>query len=331
MRLIGTLASQDDALTFTDYLITIGMPAHVEQGRDGAWQVWIERDDDVEQGQLQLREYQANPNDPKYADVAAKASRIRKEAYAQAQKRRKNYTDVRTSWSGVPRHPTTITMMILGLCIAFFVLQQTELGPRMMDYLFFYVPLASQLRDLPDTLDLQQRIAVYNQMMRGADLTLAGAFSEISRGQVWRLITPALMHGGLLHLVFNCYYVLLFGSAIEGLKGQRTFLSLVLLGAIISNCGQAIWLAATPGGGIGGFLGLSGVNYALFGYVWMRGKYAPQERLGAPPQTVSFMLAWLLICMTGLVGNIANAAHVIGLLVGVIFGAWPRIVRRIKT
>ena len=61
-----------------------------------------------------------------------------------------------------------------------------------------------------------------------------------------------------------------------------------------------------------------------------RGKFFPQERLGASQQTVGFLLAWLLICMTGVVGNIANAAHVIGLLVGVIFGAWPRIVRRIK-
>ena len=56
MRLIGTLASQDDALTFTDYLITIGMPAHADEGRDGAWQVWIVRDDDLARLQ-RLREH----------------------------------------------------------------------------------------------------------------------------------------------------------------------------------------------------------------------------------------------------------------------------------
>jgi GlpG protein len=329
MRLIGTLATQDDALTFTDYLITLGMPAHVEQGRDNAWQVWIERDDDVEQGQLQLREYVANPNQPKYADVAAKASRIRKEAFAEAQKRRKNYKDLRTSWSGVPRHPTTVTMLLIIISVGIFFLQQTKMGPQVMDYLFFFTPLSSSL-PTGEVLDERAIAAMTDTIARAKSFGVADAFREIFHGQVWRLVTPALMHGSILHIAFNCYYVLLFGSAIEGLKGQRVLLPLVLVSAIISNCAQAIWQSMMPMGGFGGFLGLSGINYALFGYVWMRGKYTPQERLGAPPQTVGFMLGWLLICMTGLVGPIANAAHLIGLLVGTIFGAWPTIMRRIR-
>jgi len=32
------------------------------------------------------------------------------------------------------------------------------------------------------------------------------------------------------------------------------------------------------------------------------------------------MLFWLLICFTGRVGNIANAAHVVGLLAGIALG-----------
>lgn len=329
MRLIGTLGSQDDALTFTDYLITLGMPAHVDQGRDGTWQVWIERDDDMEQGQLQLRAYVANPGDPKYLGVATKASRIRKEAYAEAQKRRRNYTDVRTSWSGVPRFATTVTTILVGLAVAIFLLQQTKMGPQIMDYLFFFTPLSS---GLPDTEVLDERgvAALEAAIDRARAFSISDAFREILHGQVWRLITPALMHGGFFHLFFNCYYVLIFGAAIEGLKGQRVLLPLVLLAAIISNCAQAVWQAVIPFGGFGGFLGLSGINYALFGYVWMRGKVAPGERLGASPQTVGFMLAWLVICMTGFVGNIANAAHVVGLVVGVVYGAWPAIVRRMK-
>ena len=39
-----------------------------------------------------------------------------------------------------------------------------------------------------------------------------------------------------------------------------------------------------------------------------------------PPNTITMMLFWLVLCMTGLMGPIANAAHVVGLLVGVIFG-----------
>lgn len=323
------MTSQDDALTFSDYLITINMPAHVEQGRDGAWQVWIVRDDDLEQAQLQLREYLANPGDPKYLGVATRASRIRKEAYAQAEKRRKNYTDVRTSWSGVPRHATTVTMMLIGVCVIIFMLQQTKYGPDLMDHLFFFTPMASSLPK-GEALSERDVAAIQDAFARAGNFGVADAFREIAHGQIWRLFTPALMHGGFLHILFNCYYVLLFGSAIESIKGQRLFLPLVLVSAVVSNCAQAIWQAVIPMGGFGGFLGLSGVVYALFGYVWMRGKFAPQDRLGVPQQTVGFMLAWLLICMTGFAGPIANAAHVFGLIVGAICGAWPAIVRRMK-
>ena len=32
------------------------------------------------------------------------------------------------------------------------------------------------------------------------------------------------------------------------------------------------------------------------------------------------MMIWLVLCMTGMVGPIANAAHVMGLVVGIVFG-----------
>lgn len=329
MRLIGTVNTQDDAQAFGDYLVTVNLPNHIEQGRDGSWQVWIERDDDTEQGQLQLREFTANPNDPKYKSAASKALAIRREAEAQAEKRRRNFKDVRTSWSGVPRHATTLTLMLIGVSVIIYMLQQTEFGPKMMGQLFFFTPLRSLIAEI-DGASLQTIAQMQDRFARAENLTIGGAFYEILHGQVWRLLTPALMHGSIIHLLFNCFYVLQFGSAIESQKGQRVFLPLVLLGAVISNCAQAIWQASIPFGGFGGFLGLSGINYALFGYVWMRGIVAPQERLGASQQTIGFMLAWMFLCMTPLVPNVANAAHVVGLIVGVIFGAWPRIVRTIS-
>ena len=35
------------------------------------------------------------------------------------------------------------------------------------------------------------------------------------------------------------------------------------------------------------------------------------------------LLIWFVVCFTGLVGNIANAAHTLGLIVGVIAGWLP--------
>src|SRR5262245_35555041 len=57
---------------------------------------------------------------------------------------------------------------------------------------------------------------------------------EVWRGQVWRLFTPALMHApiigfGVLHIVFNMYWLRAFGTEIETRLRSRTFFGLVLL------------------------------------------------------------------------------------------------------
>ena len=76
------------------------------------------------------------------------------------------------------------------------------------------------------------------------------------------------------------------------------------------------------------FGGMSGVNYALFGYAWMKGKYQPHQGIGVAQQTVTVMLFWLVLCFTGLVGAIANVAHVAGLLAGVAIAYVPYAVNR---
>jgi GlpG protein len=70
------------------------------------------------------------------------------------------------------------------------------------------------------------------------------------------------------------------------------------------------------------FGGLSGVGFAMFGYLWMKGMYEPEQGMILHPNTISTMLIWLVLCMTGLLGPIANAAHVVGLVVGIVFGVF---------
>ncbi len=323
MRLIGTLASQDDALTFTDYLITINMPAQVDQGRDGTWQVWIARDDDVEQGQLQLREYLANPGDPKYADVATRASRVRKEMFEQARKRQQNFKDVRTTQAGKSFAPAVFSTIFLIACILVAVL--TKVGydedGTAMEWLRFQP--ASAVTIPGDMNQFRDDVAKFHPWTM---------FSAISSGQVWRLITPIFIHYGPIHLLFNMMWLTSLGSAIERVKGPTIFFILVIVAGVAGNVGEALWTVYGPGNPIGfaSFGGFSGVVYAFFGYVWLKGKLQPYEGLAAPPQTVGLMLTWLVLCIMGVLGNIANAAHVVGLIVGVIFGSWPTLMRRIK-
>ena len=53
---------------------------------------------------------------------------------------------------------------------------------------------------------------------------------------------------------------------------------------------------------------MSGVVYALAGFVWICGKYNPASGLYLNRQSVIILLVWLVVCFTGVLGAIANAA-----------------------
>jgi GlpG protein len=108
------------------------------------------------------------------------------------------------------------------------------------------------------------------------------------------------------------------GTVIEYRRGTKTLAVLVLLAAVASNVGQYIYSLnferfTVP------FGGMSGVVYALFGYIWMKGRVQPEDGLILHPNSVRLMLLWLLLGFTGF-GQMANGAHVVGLIVGILFG-----------
>jgi GlpG protein len=64
------------------------------------------------------------------------------------------------------------------------------------------------------------------------------------------------------------------------------------------------------------FVGLSGVIYALLGYVWVQSRYGMNNTYHIEPQTMVFMMIWLAICVVGIIPQVANTEHVVGLLLG---------------
>jgi GlpG protein len=72
------------------------------------------------------------------------------------------------------------------------------------------------------------------------------------------------------------------------------------------------------------------VNYALFGYVWIREDSSRTWEWAWLHQTVVIMLVWLVLCMTSLLGPVANVAHVVGLIVGVVAAYAPIEFRKLR-
>ncbi len=138
---------------------------------------------------------------------------------------------------------------------------------------------------------------------------------SLAAGQWWRLITPMLIHFGVLHLAMNAMWFWELGRRIEARQGGVMLMGLTLLFGLVSNGVQ--YLSAGPSL----FGGLSGVLYGLLGHCWIFQLLAPNSAYRLPKGVVVMMLIWLLVCLSGVTqtlgfGAIANGAHVGGLLVG---------------
>ena len=142
----------------------------------------------------------------------------------------------------------------------------------------------------------------------------------LERGQWWRLWSPMLLHFGFLHLAMNMLWYWEIGRRIEAHQGAVFLLLLTLVSAVVSNVSQFAFSDAAL------FGGLSGVLYAVLGHCWIYQRIYPQAHYALPNGVVAMMLIWLLLCLSGVVtalgfGQIANAAHVSGVLLGCVSGA----------
>ena len=81
-----------------------------------------------------------------------------------------------------------------------------------------------------------------------------------NNGEYWRLLTVALTHGGIAHLFFNMYALMVLGNSLEDAIGQKKFLSIF----VISQIGAS--LASIYFGAINVVsVGASGAIFGLFG------------------------------------------------------------------
>ncbi|MDO9181695.1 MAG: rhomboid family intramembrane serine protease [Bacteriovorax sp.] len=138
----------------------------------------------------------------------------------------------------------------------------------------------------------------------------SGPFQEILHGQVWRLITPIFVHLSFLHILFNMLWFKDLGYLIEYSFNKRFLLVFVLVSGLISNLLQ--YFVSGPQ-----FGGMSGVLYAMLGFIWVYKKINIDFEYSLPRFDIGMMIGWFFVCLTGMLGPIANTAHGAGLVVGI--------------
>lgn len=147
--------------------------------------------------------------------------------------------------------------------------------------------------------------AIFQQLHFYQQLSLDALFDAPQR-----LLGPAFFHFSWLHIVFNTMWWWQLGGSIEKAIGKFSLVNLLVVSALVSNLGQ--FLVDGPN-----FGGLSGVVYALVGYVWWMGWLMPEKGLSLSKPIIGFMLFWLLLGYTSLMPiNVANTAHLLGLVSG---------------
>jgi GlpG protein len=302
MRQVGTLLKESDARRFIDYLVTCGITAQSEQNGD-QWEIWVRDENHLTQAQEELEEFRRDPDGRRYKDVESSAHAIRRQQADKHQQARKNVVEMRGRWGhGISRKAPLVFALIALSVLATIV---TEFGKnKTMDRLEF-----------SDSAHLADR--------SWSDKVLADKLVDIQQGEVWRLITPIFVHLSTMHLVFNMYWTYYFGSQIEGRRGTLRLALMVLVIAAVSNFAQA-WLKDPW------FGGMSGVCYGLFGYVWMKTLYDSSAGLFLSQGNVLLFIGWFFVCLSGIVGPVANIAHGAGLVTGVVIGYAPILWRDLR-
>ena len=177
---------------------------------------------------------------------------------------------------------------------------------------------------------------------------LALSWDGLRHGYVWQLLTFQFLHAGILHILFNCWAIFVFGRELEAALGVRRFLALYFSSGIVGGLVQALagglaerfatssWWLRFAGPTVGASAGALGL-LAAFGMMF------PNQQLMMLPIPI-LIRAKFLVLFSALfavfsilfpTGNTADAAHLGGILVGVVFiryaihweWHWPRLRR----
>ena len=141
------------------------------------------------------------------------------------------------------------------------------------------------------------------------------AIHGVSRGELpfqpWRFLTTALLHGGILHFVFNAMWAIRLGLPFESRYGNRASAIFVIAVTPLTVIFTVLAGNAT--------IGLSGWGFALGGWIFVARKFDATLQQMVSDETMGtlavwfglgFVLSWLRVL------PIDNVAHTAGAVLG---------------
>jgi len=316
MRQLATLPAEDQARAFADYLLTLRIETRLDP-EPGGWAVWVCDEDRVAQARAELEQFTRNPADPRYGRAGREAEALRRQEDQAERAYARRHVEMRDRFNdpASPR-PRPATSLLIAACVVVALFTKGGADP---------------------TSPVFRALMIEPPFEAPGGWRLWNSLTHVRGGEVWRLVTPIFLHFGLPHLIFNLLMLHWLGGQVEARRGPARFLLLVVVCAALSNPAQYYW--GHPEWTSGRlpvfdrnplFGGMSGVDYGLFGFVWMRARFEPASGFVMPGLTVLMMVGWFFLCFTGYVGPIANVAHAVGFAAGLLIGVAPHLWRRLR-
>lgn len=197
------------------------------------------------------------------------------------------------------------------------VFQQWHKSPMALAFIVLSC-LVAVITGLGEYLDTISWFTISSFEVMGNRIQFDPLAEVLSKGEYWRLLTPAFLHFGIAHLIFNSLWVWEVGRKLERLMGSLIWLTFAVFVSVVSNIGQYLI------NGYPLFGGLSGLVYGLIAFAWIM----PYLIKGWPPiiskPLMIFFVVWLMAGYTDVfsalgLGNMANEAHLMGLVSGLVF------------
>ena len=303
----------DRAARLAAALTARGLPAVAQPGGESGGEIWVREEDHLPAARAELAAFLADPDAPRFADAEKHAAAVAKEAAKRAKARRGRTVRGRDVFDAPVWKRAPVSCGLIAACC---VVALCGWDPR--ESLF-----GLWTRQEP----VLEWLWIAPWVREGNGVFWRPLGDVLAAGQLWRVLTPALLHANPLHLLFNMSFVWRLGTVLEARFGPWRYLACVLATAAVSNVAEyyldmrlylpILGLFAYDPNPL--FGGMSGVAVGLFGFAWGRMK-GGDPGLRMDPNGILMTVGILVACVVG-VFPIANAAHFAGLGLG-FAGGW---------
>lgn len=148
--------------------------------------------------------------------------------------------------------------------------------------------------------------------------------NQESFSQPWRFVTAIFLHGDFGHLLYNMFALLLFGGMLERLIGSKRFALVFFVTGIGANLFSVFFYPSS--------LGASGAIFGVIGALVLIRPSLTVFAFGLPMPLFIAGLLWAVGDVIGAIGyftgnplgNTGNLAHLSGMVLGLLFGAFYR-------